>query len=59
MYYGTINTIVEIEKESKKELLKIELGNINNEFGFTYRVDKMPFYYEEGRVYSEDSNLKN
>ena len=45
--------IVEVEKNSKKELFKLDLP-----FG-TYRVDKMPLYYDDGRVYSEDCNLKN
>ena len=45
--------IVEIEKDTKKELFKLFLPFQ------TYRVEKMPLYYDEGRVYSEDCNLKN
>lgn len=45
--------ILELEKISKRELLKLYLPFV------TYRVDKMPLYYDEGRVYSEDCNLKN
>ena len=45
--------ILEIEKSIKKELFKLNLPFM------TYRVDKMPLYYDEGRVYSEDCNLKN
>ena len=45
--------LLEIEKNSKKELFKLSLPFA------TYRVDKMPLYYDEGRVYSEDCNLKN
>ncbi|MEI0559386.1 aryl-sulfate sulfotransferase [Brachyspira intermedia] len=45
--------ILEIEKGVKKELFKL---NLNPE---VYRADKMPLYYDEGRVYSEDCNLKN
>ncbi|MEI0565256.1 aryl-sulfate sulfotransferase, partial [Brachyspira pulli] len=45
--------IVEVEKNTKKELFKLYLP-----FD-THRIDKMPLYYDEGRVYSEDYNLKN
>lgn len=45
--------ILEVEKNSKRELFKLSLPFA------TYRVDKMPLYYDEGRVYSEDCNLKN
>ncbi|WP_300753476.1 aryl-sulfate sulfotransferase [uncultured Brachyspira sp.] len=45
--------ILEVEKNSKKELFKLSLPFM------TYRADKMPLYYDEGRVYSEDCNLKN
>ncbi|WIH92398.1 aryl-sulfate sulfotransferase [Brachyspira pilosicoli] len=45
--------IIEVEKETKKILFRLYLP-----FG-SYRVDKMPLYYDEGRVYSEDCNLKN
>ncbi|WP_335790027.1 aryl-sulfate sulfotransferase [Brachyspira intermedia] len=44
--------ILEIEKNTKKILFKFVTFR-------TYRVDKMPLYYDEGRVYSEDCNLKN
>ncbi|MEI0557281.1 aryl-sulfate sulfotransferase [Brachyspira intermedia] len=46
-------TILEIEKNSQKLLFKLELPY------FLYRADKMPLYYDEGRIYSEDCNLKN
>ena len=45
--------ILEIEKDTKNILFRLNLP-----FS-TYRVDKMPLYYDEGRVYSEDCNLKN
>nr|WP_258074870.1 hypothetical protein [Brachyspira murdochii] len=45
--------ILEIEKNSKRELFKLSLPFA------TYIVDKLPLYYDEGRVYSEDCNLKN
>ena len=46
-------TILEIEKNSKSVLFKLNLPFQ------TYRADKLPLYYDEGRVYSEDCNLKN
>lgn len=52
-YAFPIAIILEIEKNSKKELFKLNLPFM------TYRVDKMPLYYDEGRIYSEDCNLKN
>ena len=45
--------ILEIEKNTKNGLFRLDLPFQ------TYRVDKMPLYYDEGRVYSEDCNLKN
>ena len=45
--------ILEIEKNSKRELFKLSLPFA------THRVERMPLYYDEGRVYSEDCNLKN
>lgn len=45
--------IVEVEKNTKKELFKLYLPFM------TYRIEKMPLYYDEGRIYSEDCNLKN
>ncbi|MEI0490328.1 aryl-sulfate sulfotransferase [Brachyspira pulli] len=45
--------ILEIEKNTKKGLFKLNLTFQ------AYRVDKLPLYYDEGRVYSEDCNLKN
>ena len=45
--------ILEIEKDTENVLFRLDLG-------FSpYRIDKMPLYYDEGRVYSEDCNLKN
>ena len=45
--------ILEVEKGTEKVLFRLDLPFM------TYRVDKMPLYYDEGRVYSEDCNLKN
>ncbi|MEI0526417.1 aryl-sulfate sulfotransferase [Brachyspira murdochii] len=45
--------ILEIEKNTKNVLFRLDLPFM------TYRADKMPLYYDEGRVYSEDCNLKN
>ncbi|MEI0794531.1 aryl-sulfate sulfotransferase [Brachyspira pilosicoli] len=45
--------ILEVEKNTKNVLFRLDLPWI------TYRADKMPLYYDEGRVYSEDCNLKN
>ncbi|PTY41214.1 aryl-sulfate sulfotransferase, partial [Brachyspira hampsonii] len=45
--------ILEVEKSSKNVLFRLDLPFM------TYRADKMPLYYDEGRVYSEDCNLKN
>ncbi|ADG71907.1 aryl-sulfate sulfotransferase [Brachyspira murdochii] len=45
--------IVEAEKNTKSVLFRLDLPFE------TYRVDKLPLYYDEGRVYSEDCNLKN
>ncbi|MEI0566534.1 aryl-sulfate sulfotransferase [Brachyspira pulli] len=45
--------IIEVEKNTKNVLFKLDLPFV------TYRADKMPLYYDEGRVYSEDCNLKN
>ncbi|PCG18740.1 aryl-sulfate sulfotransferase [Brachyspira sp. G79] len=45
--------ILEVEKDTKNVLFRLDLPFQ------TYRVDKMPLYYDEGRVYSEDCNLKN
>ncbi|WP_020003306.1 aryl-sulfate sulfotransferase [Brachyspira innocens] len=47
--------ILEIDKNSKIQLFRIDIIDTSH----TYRVDKMPLYYDEGRVYSEDCNLKN
>lgn len=54
--YGMISTILEIEKTTKKELFKLAT---DKSFPVIYRADKMPLYYDLGRVYSEDANLKN
>ena len=52
--YGYPNgRILEIEKNSRKILFKLVVPY------FLYRSDKMPLYYDEGRIYSEDCNLKN
>ncbi|WP_157154104.1 aryl-sulfate sulfotransferase [Brachyspira murdochii] len=52
--YGYPNgRILEVEKNSRKILFKLVVPY------FLYRSDKMPLYYDEGRVYSEDCNLKN
>ena len=45
--------ILEVEKNTKNVLFRLDLPFI------TYRADKIPLYYDEGRVYSEDCNLKN
>ncbi|WIH81124.1 aryl-sulfate sulfotransferase [Brachyspira pilosicoli] len=45
--------ILEVEKNTKNILFRLNLPFQ------TYRADKMPLYYDEGRVYSEDCNLKN
>ena len=45
--------ILEVEKSTKKVLFRLDLPFM------TYRADKMPLYYDERRVYSEDCNLKN
>ena len=54
--YGTDKkSIVELEKNTRKKLFQLTIN-----FGsYLYRADKMPLYYDEGRVYSEDCNLKN
>ena len=47
--------VVELEKNTKEKLFQCSMN-----FGtYLYRADKMPLYYDEGRVYSEDCNLKN
>ena len=54
-YGDTTKVIVEIEKASRNKLFELKMN-----FGsYLYRADKMPLYYDEGRVYSEDCNLKN
>lgn len=53
-YGDQVGIILEIDMDNN-ELFKINLGK---SWGL-YRSDKMPFYYDEGRVYSEDYNLKN
>ncbi|EKV57672.1 arylsulfotransferase [Brachyspira hampsonii 30446] len=45
--------ILEVEKNTKNVLFRLDLPFMS------YRADKMPLYYDEGRVYSEDCNLKN
>ena len=46
-------TILEVNKESKEVVFRLDLP-----FS-TYRIDKMPLYYDENRIYTEESNLKN
>lgn len=54
-YGDTTKVIVEIEKANRNKLFELKMN-----FGsYLYRADKMPLYYDEGRVYSEDCNLKN
>ena len=54
-YGDNTKVIVEIEKVSRNKLFQLKMP-----FGtHLYRADKMPLYYDEGRVYSEDCNLKN
>ena len=52
--YGNGQVVLEIDKLSKKELFKLKTSPFH-----MYRSDKMPLYYDEGRIYSEDCNLKN
>ncbi|WP_157142831.1 aryl-sulfate sulfotransferase [Brachyspira pilosicoli] len=54
--YGTARTIIEMNKSTKDILFKLVVPSIVSHI---YRSDKMPLYYDEGRVYSEDCNLKN
>ncbi|MEI0562499.1 aryl-sulfate sulfotransferase [Brachyspira pulli] len=55
--YGTAKKIIELEKNTKKELFNLDIDLSFSDF--LYRVDKMPFYYDENRIYSEDDNMKN
>ncbi|MEI0530952.1 aryl-sulfate sulfotransferase [Brachyspira pilosicoli] len=55
--YGLSKTVIEIHKDTKNILFKF-IVNITDPT-YLYRADKMPLYYDEGRVYSEDCNLKN
>ncbi|WIH85598.1 aryl-sulfate sulfotransferase [Brachyspira pilosicoli] len=51
--YGAFQArILEMTKQNKNLLFRLDLPFL------TYRTDKMPLYYEQGRKYSEDSNLK-
>ena len=51
--YGAFQArIFEINKSSKTTLFQLDLPFL------TYRTEKMPLYYESGRNYPEDSNLK-
>ncbi|MEI0702365.1 aryl-sulfate sulfotransferase [Brachyspira intermedia] len=51
--YAMSGDILEINKNSRTKIFSVY-------FGFqVYRADKMPLYYDEGRIYSEDCNLKN
>ncbi|PCG21108.1 aryl-sulfate sulfotransferase [Brachyspira sp. G79] len=54
--HGSLGEIYELDQNSGSVLFYIDLTPQN---GFLYRADKMPLYYDEGRVYSEDCNLKN
>lgn len=53
--YGDIAQIIEIDS-SKNKLFFASLKQLGSSI---YRADKMPLYYDAGRVYSEDCNLKN
>ncbi|MEI0490755.1 aryl-sulfate sulfotransferase [Brachyspira pulli] len=56
MTYGfQSGNIIEFNKQTKNILFKL---NVGNNF-LLYRTSKLPFYYNDGRIYSEDSNLKN
>lgn len=44
--------ILEMNKQNKNLLFRLDLPFL------TYRTEKMPLYYESGRKYPEDSNLK-
>ena len=55
--YGTIKTILEVNKQTKEVLFKAKFDMPKSEL--YYRADKLPLYYEEGREYCEDANLKN
>ncbi|MDO6993603.1 aryl-sulfate sulfotransferase [Brachyspira innocens] len=51
--YGSFQAkIFELNKTSKAVLYQLNLPFL------TYRTEKMPLYYEQGRKYPEDSNLK-
>ena len=54
--YGVAKTVIEMNKDTKNILFKFVIPPIVSHI---YRADKMPLYYDEGRVYSEDCNLKN
>ena len=53
--YADVKKIIEVDRNTKEILFKITIPAITS----IYRADKMPLYYDEGRVYSEDCNLKN
>ena len=54
LYAFSYARLFEVEINSGKELF-----NFSSQDFKPYRVDKMPLYYDDGRVYSEDCNLKN
>lgn len=55
--YGTIRTVLEVDKQTKEVLFKAKFNMPKSEL--YYRADKLPLYYEDGRDYCEDANLKN
>ncbi|MEI0685522.1 aryl-sulfate sulfotransferase [Brachyspira pilosicoli] len=55
--YGTIRTVLEVDKQTKEVLFKAKFDMPKSEL--YYRADKLPLYYEEGREYFEDANIKN
>ena len=57
--YGRPMTILEINKENSTEIFKLKININYSGWIALYRADKLPLYYDEGRVYSEDYNLKN
>lgn len=53
IYGNNSGQILEIEKNTKKELFKL---NIGKDFAL-YRAEKMPFYYDTKTIYSEDAKI--
>ena len=52
-YGDPIAIVLELEKNTENILFRLDLPFMG------YRADKMPLYYDDGRIYSEDCNLKN